>query len=1131
MTTQSLRLLMVEDSEDDATLLLREVRRGGFDVAYERVETPEAMQAALEKNSWDVITCDYIMPRFSGPAALQLFQKTGLDLPFIVVSGKVEEETAVEMLIAGAHDFILKGRLSRLVPAIRREMREAQIRQERKQAQALLEQSEARFHTVARVSPVGIFYTDARGNCLYVNDQWCELSGLTAADASGRGWQAALHPDDQERIGTRWYACSREGREFQEEYRLQRPNGDTVWVLGRGAPERSSTGAIVGWVGCITDITDLKRSAEALRQAAAELMEAQRVGHVGSWQMDCASGVLVWTAEIFRMFGLAPRASAPGYSELRALFTPESFSALSEALQRAQEEGRGYQLDLQMVKPDGSTGWMLANGEPVRDARGAIVAVRGTAMDITERKRAEQALEASESRFRALTENASDLIIVLGADGTLRYASPSLARITGYEPSEIVGRRLADVVHPDDQSRLAADIGKILEEPSATHAAELRYRHKNGSWIWLASRSKNALASPAVQGIVVNARDVTGRKQAEERIRRLNRVYAVLSGINGAIVRIRDPRELFQEASRIAVEAGGFVMAWAGRVDREANVVRAEGWAGDHVRSFLDVAPLAVLETMPGGLGLAGRAVREKKAVISNDVLNDPQRLMRKELAERGIKSLAVLPLLQGDQAVGVLSLYASEVGVFDDEEMRLLLELATDVSFALDYMEKAEKVTYLAYYDVLTGLPNRALLLDRMQQYLGHASAVDERAAFVLLDVQRFRNVNETLGRHIGDEVLKELGRRLAATVGDESSPSRIGTDVFGFVIKGVSDPREAMDLAGRMLGACFTNPVVVEGNELRLAGRMGIALFPADASDADALFRNAEAALVKAKKDGVESLFYSSEMTARVAEKLGLENRLRHAIGAQEFVLHYQPKFNARTGAVASVEALIRWNEPGGKLIPPGDFIPLLEETGLILPVGEWALREAVRQHTAWREQGIAAPRIAVNVSALQLRSKDFVSTLRKAVAAAPSDDHGLDLEITESLIMTDVEDNIEKLTAAKQMGMRIFIDDFGTGYSSLRYIAKLPLDALKIDRSFIVAMASSPEDMSIVSSIISLGRDLNLKVVAEGVESEDQAKLLRLLKCDEMQGFLFSKPLPAAEVARLLKEVAQRSPALNA
>jgi PAS domain S-box-containing protein/diguanylate cyclase (GGDEF)-like protein len=761
---------------------------------------------------------------------------------------------------------------------------------------------------------------------------------------------------------------------------------------------------------------------------------------------------------------------------------------------------------------------------PVSGLRGAT-----DVAELTERTRLQQALREREEALRAIIDSSLDGIVSVGRDGRIVEFNPAAEAMFGYARSEAIGApmveriipaRLRDAHRSGFERHLAGGQARMIRQRTETQAMRA-----DGSEFPV-ELVIAPFAAGGAQSFAGFLRDITERKAAEKALResqagllRLARVYAVLSGINSAIVRIRDRTELLQEACRIAVESGGFVIAWAGIVDRNAGIVRPVGWAGEDARSYLETMPPAVFETRSGGPGIVGQALIERKAVVSNEIANDVRLLTRKECLELGANSLAVLPIVLGEEAVGALALLAAETGFFDEREMTLLRELASDISFALDYIAKADKVNYLAYYDVVTGLANPALLLDRMAQYLSHAALQQEGAALILFDVQRFRNVNDSLGRHASDEVLRAIAQRLKACVAEESSPARVGADLFAFIAKNVASEREAMEVATGALKACFGAPILVDREELRLAGRMGIALFPADAAAADALYRNAEAALAKAKKEGEACLFYSRDMTARVAEKLALEGRLRHALEAHEFVLHYQPKISTRTGAVTSVEALIRWANPEGILVPPADFIPLLEETGLILPVGEWALHEAVRQYCAWRAQGVAAPRIAVNVSALQLRSKDFVSVLRSAAATAPDGEHGLDLEITESVIMSNVEDNVEKLSAAKRMGMRIFVDDFGTGHSSLRYIARLPLDALKIDRSFVIAMSDSPQDMTIVSSILALGRDLSLKVVAEGVDNDDQARLLRLLKSDEMQGFLFSRPLTADGIVSLL------------
>ena len=612
-------------------------------------------------------------------------------------------------------------------------------------------------------------------------------------------------------------------------------------------------------------------------------------------------------------------------------------------------------------------------------------------------------------------------------------------------------------------------------------------------------------------------RMVESRAAAEARIKNLNRVHAVLSRINALIVRVRVREELFREACRIAVEAGQFRMAWIGVVDRESDQVWPVASDGD-VRDFLEIAPLAVHQTLPGGPALTGMAVREKKAVASNDVANDPQRLLKKELAERGINSLAIIPLIVGGEAVGVMALYAAETGFFDAEEMKLLGELADDIAFALAHIETAEKLDYVAYYDVLTGLANRALFNERLTRQLRLAGR-EHGLAFVLLDLERFKTVNDSLGRHSGDELLKQVARRLAHCVGDPGRVGRLSGDHFALMIDAGAHPDEVARAVENQIRTCFGEAFRLEGGaELRVSARGGIALSPRDGSDFETLHRNAEAALKKAKASGDRLVFYAGHMTEKVAEKLTLENKMRLALDRNEFVLHYQPKVDLESRRIEGVEALIRWQSPELGLVPPMDFIPLLEETGMILEAGAWAMRRAALDHRGWVERGLAAPRISVNVSAIQLRKPDFVQTVQAALAEDAANP-GLDLEITESLVMENIEENIRKLAAVRDLGVSIAVDDFGTGYSSLRYLALLPVQTVKIDRSFIVTMLKEPGTMTLVSMIISLAHSLRLKVVAEGVDSEQQAVILRALQCDQMQGYLVSKPLPLAELSALL------------
>jgi diguanylate cyclase (GGDEF)-like protein len=388
-----------------------------------------------------------------------------------------------------------------------------------------------------------------------------------------------------------------------------------------------------------------------------------------------------------------------------------------------------------------------------------------------------------------------------------------------------------------------------------------------------------------------------------------------------------------------------------------------------------------------------------------------------------------------------------------------------------------------------------------------------------IAIDLVRFRHVNETLGRSSGDMMLKEVARRLTAAVRVKDVVSRFQGDSFVVMMPGIERESDAAQWVQHALLPALDTSLSLQGTELNLSAKSGIALYPSDASTADALIANSEAALKQAKHSALPYLFYAPSMNSRVTEKLKLETKLRRALANSEFLLYYQPKIELKSGEMVGVEALIRWRDPELGLVPPGNFIPLLEETELILPVGRWVLERAAQQYTEWRGLGVAVPRIAVNVSALQLAQREFVETLDATLARYPEAAGGLDLELTESVLMDDLAGNIEKLRAAKERGLEVAIDDFGTGYSSLGYLSRLPLDALKVDRSFIDNMSDDPQQMSIVTAIISLAHSIDLKVIAEGVETATQAQLLRLLRCDQIQGYLIARPQPAEDLAKLL------------
>jgi diguanylate cyclase (GGDEF)-like protein/PAS domain S-box-containing protein len=805
------------------------------------------------------------------------------------------------------------------------------------------------------------------------------------------------------------------------------------------------------------------------------------------------------------------------------LLHPDDRPRFREAAVRAAVERRQVEVEYRLRKADGTCIHVRQATEPLQEEPASDGGMRwfNTLQDVTEQKRAEAELRESELRFRQLAENIREVFWLTDpGKNEILYVSPAYEDIWGRRRESVYAeaREWIDAIHPEDRERVLQ--AAQTRQASGEYAEEYRIRRPDGSLRWIRDRAFPVLRDgKEVYRIAGIAEDITEQKQAQTRIERLNRVYAVLSQINALIVRVRDRDELFRGACGIAVEHGQFRMAWIGTVDRAAEAVKPVATAGD-VGDFFESAPMAVVETRPGGDGLAGRAVRELKPVISNDVHKDKQRLMRRELDERGINSLALIPLILGGEAIGVFALYAADVGFFDDEEMRLLLELASDISFALEHIAKTEKLDYLAYYDELTGLANRRLFHERLTQHLSAADPGKSGVAVLIMDIERFKTVNDTLGRQAGDALLKQIAGRMKQQGVEPARLARFGADQFATVVPDVRSEEEFARRTEARMSELFGAPFRLGDTELRISAKAGIAMFPGDGADADALLRNAEAALKKAKASGERYLFYTQQMSERVAEKLALENQLRQALEKDEFVLHYQPKVDLEKRRIIGLEALIRWQSPERGLVAPGQFISLLEETGLILEVGAWALKRASLDHRRWAEQKLKPPRVAVNVSAIQLRQRDFVRVVEQAImdGVAPT---GIDLELTESLVMEDVGANIAKLKAVRELGVRIAIDDFGTGYSSLGYLAKLPVQSLKIDRSFIINMHNDADAMSLISTIISLAHSLRLSVVAEGVETEEQAKYLRLLRCDEMQGYLFSKPLPFDAIASLLKK----------
>lgn len=726
-----------------------------------------------------------------------------------------------------------------------------------------------------------------------------------------------------------------------------------------------------------------------------------------------------------------------------------------------------------------------------------------------------RAIRESDQRFRQIAENILDHVVSLQNVDDLQfsYVSPAYEAIWGRKVEDLYAdaSEWARSIHPDDRKAVQVDYERQIR---GNFELEFRIVRPDGGIRWIHTTGFPVRDdSGEVVRIAGISEDVTARKEAAARIAYLSRVQAMLSGINAIIMRSTSREELFSEACRIAIDKGGLRMAWLGIVDaasQRMSVVASAGADEEFVAALQerwqridDKGPLS---------DTVAAMFRDGEPAIINDLQCDPRVRFPSHYQKAGIRSLVALPLIIANKAAGMFCLHATEAEFFHRDEIALLKEVAGNIAFGMDHLDKQARLDYLAYYDVTTGLANRALFLERVAQHLYGTTGSERKAGILLVDIERFKKINDAFGSSAGDELLRQVAQWFIAVMDSDHLVARVAADQFAVVMP---ELRQTSDLASRLdsIVTAFSEHVFDIGSEsLRIAIKGGVALYPDDGIDAASLFMNAEAALKKAKAIGERFLFFTPKMTAAVAIQIALENRLRRALEEDQFELHYQPKIDLATGALTGVEALIRWNDPQTGLVAPGQFIPVLEETGLINEVGRWALRRAVHDYVRWCNAGLAAVPVAVNVSPLQLRDRHFVDEIRDAVGVDARAAAGLELEITESLIMEDVVHSSAVLSGIRAMGVRIAIDDFGTGFSSLSYLSRLPVDRLKVDRSFIVDMANTADGVTLVSTIVTLAHAMKLNVVAEGVETEQQLDSLRAMGCDEMQGFLFSRPVPA-------------------
>ena len=674
----------------------------------------------------------------------------------------------------------------------------------------------------------------------------------------------------------------------------------------------------------------------------------------------------------------------------------------------------------------------------------------------------------SEQRFRATFNQAAVGISHVATDGRWLRVNHKLCVITGYSEEELLNRDFQSITHPDDLSADLHGLQRILNGEISSNTAEKRYIRKDGSLVWVnLTISLARTLAGEVDYFIVVTEDVTERKDATEHLRMFARIFDSVH--EGIIVTDSDKNIVFVNPAFSAIT--GYSIAEV--LGKTPKLMQSEE---------MDAA---VHEEMWRSINETGRWMGE---------IVDQRRD-----GEKFVEWLSVNTLL--DES-GEASHY---IAVFADISERKSVE---------------ERMAYMAQHDFLTDLPNRVLLMDRLAQAIAHAERDSRKVAIMFLDLDTFKVINDTLGHQVGDQLLQEVANRIRSTARASDTVSRQGGDEFVIMLPEVENTDVVALIAMKLLDT-IAAPYLICENEIDVTTSIGISVYPEDGLDGDTLIKHADAAMYHAKGKGRNNYqFFTAEMNRRALERMAIDRKLRHALERDEFYLHYQPQVDLRSGRIVGAEALLRWDNFETGMIPPGKFIHIAEDNGLIVPIGEWVLREACRQGSEWRERGLPEITMVVNLSVVQFRQRNLGELIKVILRESGLDPSGLELEITEGAVMQDAEAVILLLRKLKDMGVKLAVDDFGTGYSSLSYLKRFPIDKLKIDQSFVRDVTIDLDDAAIVSTIISMAHNLNLKAIAEGVETVEQLDFLRKLECDVMQGYFFSEPLSADDFILLLE-----------
>lgn len=1050
-----------------------------------------------------------------------------------------------------------------------------------------LRESERRFLDFYENVPFAFFSVSPDGLIARCNGRAAELLGCAPENLATRPLIEifADGPDGKEKASGAVEKLLAGERIPHADFRVRAPGATPVWVNLAATATRNSHGEVVENLVMAVDVSEQRNLIQTMRRLASTAESARDAVIT----VDIQGVITSWNPGAEKIYGYLA-AEVLG-SHFTVLISPECESDIP-VLEKVLKSGDIVdRFETLRVRKDGLRIYVSIDVSPIRDEAGRIVGASATVHDITERKRADEAL----GKWSRIFKHAGWGIAVASADSRkLEMMNPSFAGMHGHTIEELTDRSLEDIVAPGYEQEAAKRFTLVLKLGHFTF--ESRHRHRNGSTFpVLEDVTAVKDESGRTAYLVLNIQDITDAKRAEEALRRseagLKEAQRIARFGNWEWDILTDEMHCSDEAYRIFdLQPSESLMTWSLFLDfvhpgdrefvsdsiREAlegedtydikyrivllsgneRVIHAQG----EVRRSPSGHPARVVGTVQditereateremlklsmavehaydwilitdaeGVIQYANKAVEKISGYSRAEILGQKPSIFKSGKYDKAFYRNMWNTILSGQVLQTIMVNRKKNGELFEtyhtitplrDNRGNVSHFVATSKDMTQQKMLE-QRVASLAYFDVLTGLPNRNLFLERLSQTLAAGQSGRTHVALLSLDIDRFTFINDTFGFGVGDEVLKEVGQRLQHQVGTGDLAARFGSDEFGIMLADISSDRDVLVIVERIRRA-FQRGIRAGNDDISITLSIGISLYPNDGDDAHSLLKNAEIAMAKTKAGGMNDYqFYTPDMNARASEFVRMHKGLRDALESGEFSLRYQPYYESGTKRMAGMEALMRWNSREMGWIPPSRFIPILEETGMIVGVGAWALEKVCRQIVEWRSKDYPVVPVAVNLSSIQFRQNDLAAVVEQTIAKTGVDPRLLTFEITESTFMRDVESTRKVLAELKAMGLAIAIDDFGTGHSSLSYLMRFPVDILKIDRSFVRDLATDPDSASIVTGIIALAHNMNLKTVAEGVETEEQWRILRILRCDMIQGFYFSRPIPAPDIERMFK-----------